>query len=106
MTSIVRYPYDENMISNITEWNYGTNWPVVYIWYNGNKAYVGETLDAVRRTKEHMAEKEFDEFENICLISDKTFNKSVILDLPSGPTSPIQPPTNHVSCATHFYPST
>ncbi|WP_024865635.1 DUF2075 domain-containing protein [Butyrivibrio sp. FCS014] len=81
MTSIVSYPCDENMVSNIKEWNYGTNWPVVYIWYNDKKAYVGETLDAVRRTKEHIAEKEFDEFKNICLISDKTFNKSVILDL-------------------------
>lgn len=83
MTSVVNYTYDRNVISKIKEWNYGVNWPSVYIIYNANSAYVGETLDAVRRTEQHLQEIEFAGFTHICLISNKTFNKSVVLDLES-----------------------
>ena len=83
MNSIVAYKYDKNIISNLKQWVFGTNWPVVYIYYNDKKAYVGETLDAVRRTEQHSEENEFDDFTSICFISNKTFNKSVILDLES-----------------------
>ena len=83
MTSVVNYTYDRNVISKIKEWNYGVNWPSVYIIYNANSAYVGETLDAVRRTEQHLQEIEFARFTHICLISNKTFNKSVVLDLES-----------------------
>lgn len=83
MSSIVDFKYDENALCKIKEWTFGTNWPAVYIFYNDKYAYVGETLDAVKRTKQHMDEKEFDDFSRICLISNKTFNKSVILDLES-----------------------
>lgn len=83
MSSIVNYSYSKENINQIKEWHYGVNWPIVYIIYNSKKAYVGETLDAVRRTEQHLAEEEFEEFTDICLISNKTFNKSVILDLES-----------------------
>ena len=83
MNSIVTYKYDEGIFDNLKNWIFGTNWPVVYIYYNDQKAYVGETLDAIRRTEQHREEDEFDEFTSICFISNKTFNKSVILDLES-----------------------
>jgi len=83
MLSIVDYKYNDACIGDIERWTFGTNWPSVYITYNDKTAYVGETLDAVRRTKQHLAEEEFKDFSNICLISSKTFNKSVILDLES-----------------------
>ena len=83
MSSIVNYPYNAKSIKHISEWGFGTNWPIVYIVYNDTLAYVGETLDAVRRTVQHLQEPEFSCFTQICLISNKTFNKSVILDLES-----------------------
>lgn len=83
MIHIVDYAYDEKILDTVAKWNYGTNWPVVYIYYNNSEAYVGETLDAVRRTEQHKADVKFEGFTNICLITDKTFNKSVILDLES-----------------------
>lgn len=83
MSSIVNFTYDQKGIEDIRSWNYGTNWPIVYIIYNDSRAYVGETLDAVRRTEQHMLEPEFNDFSSICLIGNKTFNKSVILDLES-----------------------
>ena len=75
------YTYEKNSIDAIRDWPYGTNWPSVYIIYNDSRAYVGQTLDLVSRTKQHLTEPEFDEFTDICLISNKTFNKSVALDL-------------------------
>ena len=83
MSSIVNFSYDKEGIKSISEWGFGTNWPIVYIVYNDTLAYVGETLDAVRRTEQHLQESEFASFKQICLISNKTFNKSVILDLES-----------------------
>jgi hypothetical protein len=83
VSSIVNFPYNKENISHIREWHYGVNWPTVYIIYNSDNAYVGETLDATRRTEQHLAEEEFKEFTDICLISNMTFNKSVILDLES-----------------------
>ena len=83
MPSIVKYPYCADGLSKIRDWHYGVNWPVAYIIYNSNTAYVGETLDAVRRTEQHLKEAEFESFTDICLISSKTYNKSVVLDLES-----------------------
>ena len=86
MLSIVEKSYSEAGLNGIKEWCFGQNWPVVYIIYNDNKVYVGETLDAVRRTQQHLKEPEFDVFDDtssICLISSSTFNKSVIIDLES-----------------------
>ncbi len=83
MSSVVNFSYSKEGIKDIEDWTYGKNWPIVYIIYNNSHAYVGETLDAVRRTEQHLQEPEFDAFSSICLISNKTFNKSVILDLES-----------------------
>ena len=77
MPSIVNYAYSKENIATIKSWHYGTNWPAVYIIYNNESAYIGETLDLARRTEQHLAEDEFSVFTDICLISDKTFNKSV-----------------------------
>ena len=83
MSYIRDFSVSANMISELNDWQYGINWPVVYIYYNDKRAYVGETLDAVRRVEQHSAEKQFDEFTKVCFITNITFNKSVILDLES-----------------------
>ncbi len=83
MPVLQTYSYNADSLLDIRNWIYGTNWPAVYIIFNEDRAYVGETLDLVRRTEQHLKEEAFSEFNQICLISDKTFNKSVILDLES-----------------------
>ncbi|MBQ3366435.1 MAG: DUF2075 domain-containing protein [Acidaminococcaceae bacterium] len=83
MLSIQTYKFDANTTNCLNEWLYGTNWPIVYIFYNEKSAYVGETLDAIRRTNQHRQDNNFIDFTDVCYISDKTFNKSVILDLES-----------------------
>jgi len=83
--SIGSFKYNKDTVSEISNWVYGTNWPAVYIIYNKTTAYVGETLDLARRTQQHLQEDNFKarNFTDICLISDLSFNKSVILDLES-----------------------
>ena len=81
MNSIVTYDYDDKVISKLEDWQYGNNWPIVYMFFNNKYAYVGQTLDAIRRTSEHMEEDKFDRFDKVCFISNKSFNKSVALDL-------------------------
>ena len=61
----------------------GTNWPVVYVINNDKEAYVGETVNAARRIDQHLQNEDRQRLTEIRIISDETFNKSVILDLES-----------------------
>lgn len=58
-------------------------WPVVYILSNNDEAYVGETTDVQTRLNQHLDNPVRRNLDSVRVISDKTFNKSVILDLES-----------------------
>ncbi|KAJ6508494.1 hypothetical protein C8R45DRAFT_1050582 [Mycena sanguinolenta] len=70
-----------------------SNWPVVYLLDDGrdtarrsNKLidiYVGESLNAVGRMRQHLDTPAKQHLKNIRVILDETFNKSVCLDLES-----------------------
>lgn len=59
----------------------GKEWPVVYLIYNDEEVYVGETVDAKSRMAQHYSNKARRKLKSVVLISDGTFNKSVIQDL-------------------------
>lgn len=59
----------------------GLNWPVAYVINNKNEAYVGETIHASYRAAQHWSNKDRRKLTEIRIISDDSFNKSVILDL-------------------------
>ena len=61
----------------------GENWPVVYVLNNDTEAYVGETVNVARRTEQHLGNTGKQNLTEIRIISDKDFNKSVVLDLES-----------------------
>lgn len=61
----------------------GENWPVVYVLNNDEEAYVGETVNAARRTEQHLGNPAKQNLTEIRIITDKDFNKSVVLDLES-----------------------
>ena len=84
------FPFDENSQARIESWHspsrdYGTNWPVVYLIHNDDtkEAYIGETLNAGRRAAQHWQVEERKHLKTIHIMTDDTFNKSVILDLES-----------------------
>ena len=68
---------------SINEPEYGKEWPIVYLIYNENEVYIGETVDASIRLEQHYENPVRRSLDKVRIISDKRFNKSVILDLES-----------------------
>ena len=60
-----------------------TNWPVVYTLQSEDQIYVGETLNAANRLRQHLDTPDKQSLGTIRVILDNTFNKSACLDLES-----------------------
>lgn len=60
-----------------------TNWPVVYTLDGDRDIYVGETLNAVARMRQHLETASRKHLKGVRIVIDETFNKSVCLDLES-----------------------
>ena len=85
---IREFPFNEQSQSVIEKWHngehaYGRNWPVVYFIHNDQEAYIGETLNVGKRASQHWQDSERRKLKMIHVMTDETFNKSVILDLES-----------------------
>ena len=59
------------------------NWPVVYTLEGSKRIYVGESIHALTRMNQHLARPDRKHLDNVSVIIDPTFNKSVCLDLES-----------------------
>ncbi|WNM26396.1 DUF2075 domain-containing protein [Demequina capsici] len=59
------------------------NWPVVYTLNDKGEVYVGETLNAVGRMRQHLDNPDKKHLKSVRVIVDEQFNKSVCLDLES-----------------------
>ena len=59
------------------------NWPVVYVLNNDSEVYVGESLNAEGRMRQHLESEEKKRLTWARVVLDDTFNKSVCLDLES-----------------------
>ncbi len=82
------FPFNAQSQAAIEAWRsgqreFGTNWPVVYFIHNDEtrEAYIGETLNAGRRAAQHWENPARQRLKVIHIMTDATFNKSVILDL-------------------------
>ncbi|UJP09391.1 DUF2075 domain-containing protein [Microbacterium sp. KUDC0406] len=85
MTSIRHVAFDR---ADVDDWaktdQQHTNWPVVYLLDGKRKLYVGETVSAHNRLRQHLDGPKNDVgLESIRVVVDDTFNKSVCLDLES-----------------------
>ncbi|KQP70622.1 AAA family ATPase [Microbacterium sp. Leaf288] len=65
-----------------------TNWPVVYVLDSAGSpdapsVYVGETVSAVSRMRQHIQNPSKAGFRRVRVVIDETFNKSACLDLES-----------------------
>ena len=81
MDGIPTYRFNADTPNLLKKVPNGFNWPVVYIIHNDTEAYVGQTDNASYRAGQHWANPERRRLTDISIISDDTFNKSVILDL-------------------------
>ncbi|WP_454115607.1 DNA/RNA helicase domain-containing protein [Microbacterium lacticum] len=86
-SEIERLAFDSDAVS---AWARGSehrrNWPVVYVLdsgdaTNGASVYVGETVNAASRMRQHLASPEKAGFRSVRVVIDETFNKSACLDL-------------------------
>lgn len=59
------------------------NWPVVYVMNNDTEVYVGESLNAEGRMRQHLDSDEKRRLGWVRVVLDETFNKSACLDLES-----------------------
>jgi DUF2075 family protein len=83
---IERFRFDP---SAVKEWSAAdrrlSNWPVVYALDGNDAIYVGETLNAASRLRQHLKSSDArkQQLQSARVILDDTFNKSVCLDLES-----------------------
>ena len=83
MSDIESFSFNQSGVEKIRNYKYGSNWPVVYLIENGKELYVGETIRAYSRTKQHMENEVRKQLKTIHVISDDEFNKSATLDTES-----------------------
>lgn len=75
------FEFNLNGINNINQSRYKEKFPVVYIIYNDKEAYIGQTTDLYIRMKKHFGDSSKKHLKKILIITDKTFNGSVIEDI-------------------------
>jgi DUF2075 family protein len=83
MAGIKTFPYDRNKFELIKAYNYGLNWPVVYIQEDGKEIYIGQTTSLYSRAKQHYVNPSRAKLKRIHAITDEEFNLSAIYDFES-----------------------
>src|SRR3989339_1104659 len=83
MSKIESFNYDKENFNQLKEFEFGLNWPVVYILEDGIEVYIGETNNLHRRSKEHYELPERRKLKNIHVITDNEYNNSATLDIES-----------------------
>lgn len=75
--------FDLRAISSLKSEAYTKDWPVVYILEGGSEAYVGETVSAYNRLRQHAKNPERTRLKSAHIIIDDEYNKSASLDIES-----------------------
>lgn len=83
MSEIKTFSFNNSEIEKIRSYKYGSDWPIVYIIEDGKELYVGETIRAYSRTKQHLENESRRRLKSIHIISDDESNKSATLDIES-----------------------
>ncbi len=83
MSNIVTFKYNKDNFDKIKNFNFGRNWPVVYVLENKQEVYIGQTVNAYYRSKQHYENPERRKLEEIHIITDEEFNVSAALDIES-----------------------
>lgn len=83
MSQVKKFIFEKTQFDQIKKYNFGRNWPVVYLIENGTEAYIGETINAYVRSIQHWDNPERRKLKNIHIITDEEYNKSATLDIES-----------------------
>lgn len=83
MSKIVTFKYNKDNFDEIKNYNFGRNWPVVYVLEDKKEIYIGQTVNAYYRSKQHYENPERRKLDEIHIITDDEFNVSATLDIES-----------------------
>ena len=83
MNKIQTFLFNKEKFDQIKKYQFGRDWPAVYILENGKEMYVGESISVYNRSKQHYDKPEKRKFKNIHIIADEEYNKSATLDIES-----------------------
>lgn len=83
MSEIKTFPFKKESFDEIKTYKFGKNWPVVYVLEDKREIYIGQTVSAYSRAKQHIENPERRKLEDIHIISDEEFNVSAALDIES-----------------------
>ena len=83
MSNIVTFKYNKDNFNEIKNYNFGRNWPVVYLLEDKKEIYIGQTVNAYYRSKQHYENPERKKLNEIHIITDEEFNVSATLDIES-----------------------
>ncbi len=83
MADIKSFPFRKEDFDKIKSYQFGRDWPVVYILENTKEAYVGQSTNAYYRSQQHFDKPERRQLNNIHVISDDEFNMSASFDIES-----------------------
>lgn len=80
---IVTKKFNQDTPKTVRKIEYGKDWPVVYVLENGKEMYIGETVSAMNRLKQHYEKEDRRRLTKAHIITDDEFNKSATLDIES-----------------------
>ncbi len=83
MTQIQTFPFERDKFELLKDFQYGLNWPVVYIQENGKEMYIGQTTNVYSRSKQHYENPDRARLKRIHVITDEEFNLSSAFDFES-----------------------
>lgn len=67
------YSFDNDGLNELKSFEYGKNWPVVYLIHNNQDLYIGETTSAEVRMSQHLSNNEKNYLEEIAIVFDHKF---------------------------------
>ncbi len=83
MSEIKTFPFNREDFDQIKNFKFGKNWPVVYILEDKKEVYIGQTVNAYFRSKQHYENPERAKLKEIHIITDEEFNISAAFDIES-----------------------
>lgn len=83
MSQIKTFCFDRDSFEQIKKYQFGKNWPAVYVLENQKEIYIGQTVSVYDRSKQHYENPERRRLDQVHIISDEEFNVSAALDIES-----------------------
>ena len=83
MTQIQSFPFEKSKLEQFKSYQFGLNWPVVYIQEGDREMYIGQTTNLYSRSKQHYENPDRTRLKKIHIITDEEFNVSATLDIES-----------------------